>query len=116
MARRRLLIEPLMLVWWSPHLGVSVAEDVIEDVVLGKQIMICANVVLVPGIVEWCQVIFHYSPFGGDLRPMKVIGGQSKYSGELCHAQFKPMAFNTEVWSLLIPIATSLSGGTKLSD
>jgi hypothetical protein len=35
-------------------------EDVVEDVVLGKQTMICAKVVLIPVIVEWCQLIFGY--------------------------------------------------------
>jgi hypothetical protein len=72
-------------------------ENVAEDCVLGKQTMSCAKVVLVPRKVEWCQLIFCYCPFGGDFCPMKVIGGQAKYSGELCHAQFKPVAFNAEV-------------------
>jgi hypothetical protein len=47
---------------------------------------------------------------------MKVIAGQSKNSVELRDMQFKSVAFNDEVKSLFISIATSLSGGTKLSD
>jgi hypothetical protein len=72
-------------------------ENIVEDSVLGKQTMCCAKVVLVLEKVEWCQLIFRYSPLGDDLRPMKVIVGQCKYSGELCDSQFKPMAFNAEI-------------------
>jgi hypothetical protein len=46
---------------------------------------------------------------------MKVIVGQSKNSGELHDMQFKLVAFNAEVESSLIIIATPPSGGTKLS-
>jgi hypothetical protein len=46
---------------------------------------------------------------------MKVIIAQSKYSGELRELQNKSVAFNAEVESILITIATPPSGGTKLS-
>jgi hypothetical protein len=35
----------------------SVVEDIVEDVVLGKHTMIGAKIVLIPGIVERCQLI-----------------------------------------------------------
>jgi hypothetical protein len=48
---------------------------------------------------------------------MKVIVGQSEYSGgELCETQTESVAFNAEVDSFLITMATSPSSGTKLSD
>jgi hypothetical protein len=46
---------------------------------------------------------------------MKVIVGQPKYSGELCELQNKSVAFNAEIESILITIATPPSSGTKLS-
>jgi hypothetical protein len=59
--------------------------------------MCCAKVVLVPRKVEWCQLIFRYSPLGVDLCPMKVIVSQCKYSGELRDSQFKPVDFKAEI-------------------
>jgi hypothetical protein len=47
---------------------------------------------------------------------MKVIVGQSENNGELRDMQFELVAFNAEVESNLITIATSPCGGTKLSD
>jgi hypothetical protein len=75
----------------------SVAEDIVEDSVLRKQTMCCAKVVLIPRKVEWCQLIFCYSPLSDDLRPMEVIVGHCKYSGKLHDSQFKQVAFNAEI-------------------
>jgi hypothetical protein len=47
---------------------------------------------------------------------MKVIIVQSEYSGELCEMQNELVAFNAEVESVLITIASPPSSGTKLSD
>jgi hypothetical protein len=46
---------------------------------------------------------------------MKVIVGQSKNSGKLCDTQNELVAFNAEVESRLITIATPPRSGTKLS-
>jgi hypothetical protein len=93
----------------------GVAADIVEDVVLGKHTMIYAKVMLIPGIVERCQLSFCYSSLGGEFCPMKVIVGKSKDDCKLHHLQLNPVTFNGEVESSLIPIATSSSGGIKLS-
>jgi hypothetical protein len=46
---------------------------------------------------------------------MKIIVGQSEYSGELYEFQNKSVAFNAKIESVLITIVTPPSGGTKLS-
>jgi hypothetical protein len=56
-----------------------------------------AKVVLIPRKVEWCQLIFSYSPLGDNHHPMEVIVGQCKNSGELRDSQFKPVVFNVEI-------------------
>jgi hypothetical protein len=71
----------------------------VEDVVLGKHTMICTDVVLFPGIVERCQLIFRYSSHATDFWPMKVIVSKGKYCWKLHDLQLKPVAFNCEVES-----------------
>jgi hypothetical protein len=93
-----------------------VAENFVESSILGKQTVSCAIIVLVPEKVEWCQLIFYYGPISDDLSPMKVIGSQSKDSRKLRDTKTEYVDFNAEVDGGLIPIATSPSARTELSD
>jgi hypothetical protein len=75
----------------------SVAEEVVEDVVLGKHTMIGAKIVLVLRIVERCQLIIQYSSLGADWLSIKVISGKGKYDQKLSDLQLKPVTFECEV-------------------
>jgi hypothetical protein len=114
MANRRLLVKPQMLVW-SPRLGVSVAEDVVEDVVLRKHTMIGPKIVLIPEIVERCQLIIQCSSLGTDWLSIKVISDKGKHGRKLCVLHLKPMTFECKVECGVKSFATPPSSGIKLS-
>jgi hypothetical protein len=56
-----------------------------------------AIVVLIPWVVEWCQLIFRYGPFSDNFRPVQVIRGQSEDSRKFCDIKTEPVTLNTEV-------------------
>jgi hypothetical protein len=75
-----------------------------------------AIVVLIPWVVEWCQLIFRYGPFTDNFRPVQVIRGQSEDSRKFCDIKTEPVTLNTEVNGGLIAISTPPSSGTELSN
>jgi hypothetical protein len=114
MVNRRFLVEPQILMR-SPRLGVSVAEDVFEDVILGKHTMIGAKIVLVLGIVERCHLIIRYNSLGANWLSIKVISSKGKYGWKLCDLQLKPVTFECKVECGVKSSATPPSSGIKLS-
>jgi hypothetical protein len=113
-ARRRVLIEPRMVVR-SPRFGVNVVENIVEDRILGKKTMSLAIEVLISRIVERCQLIFCYGPFSDNLSPKKVIMSQTEDSREVHDTYTESVTFNAKVDGGLIPISTSPSSGIEQS-
>jgi hypothetical protein len=90
----------------------SVAEYVVENSILGKQIVSFAIPVLISRVVEWSQHILRYSPFSADLSPQEVTIGQSK-DRKLLDTNIDLIAFNAEVDGRIIPISASPSSGVE---
>jgi hypothetical protein len=80
MVKRRFLVEPPNVGTITLHWREGVAENVVEDSVLGKQAMRCTIVSLIPGHIERCKFIFRYGPIGDNFRLVQVIRGHSKDS------------------------------------
>jgi hypothetical protein len=77
--------------------------------------MIGAKVVLVPRILERCQLIVQYSSLGADCLSIKVISSKGKYGRKLYDLQLKPVTFECEVESRVKSFTTPPSSGIKLS-
>jgi hypothetical protein len=77
--------------------------------------MIGAKVVLVPRIVERCQLIVRYRYLGVDWLPIKVISGQVKNGLKPQDLQLKPVTFESEVEGGVQSFTAPPSSAIKLS-